>query len=143
MADQDMHELKEPIRVSLKLSTGILTIAGEGIALQMSTDRARRVAFDMMELLSEPGVLASPGSVSDQGWREERPQLRRLVCKKCGCDLDVTMCGYGCELDGIISSERSRDDIEIRVYELLRVEPLPALRLPAPPVSPAQPKDQQ
>jgi hypothetical protein len=76
----------------------------------------------------------SPGSVSDQG--EKRPQIRRLVCKKCGLDIDGTLCSYGCDLDFKSRSERPLAEMEVRIYEFLRAEPLPAS-----PVSPAQLKE--
>lgn len=55
----------------------------------------------------------------------EQPQeIRRLVCKRCGCVIDCGLCGWECPLDNMLASERNRDDMEIRVYVFVRAEQL-------------------
>jgi hypothetical protein len=51
------------------------------------------------------------------------PQIKQTVCKRCGCMIDVGMCGYTCDLDGMDLSERQAADIEIRTYSQTSVEP--------------------
>ncbi len=64
-------------------------------------------------------------SVGTDASGQERPQYKHVVCKRCKCSIDNTMCGYNCDLDGTPLSERSKDDCEIRVYSLFSVEPMP------------------
>lgn len=95
------------------------------------------------------GVAYTPSLVDDAGKAlpagrlvdpsppaKDRPQIKQLVCKRCGCPIDTGLCGYGCEFDSTQASERDPHQMEVRVYEFIGVEPLQAARVdPSPPSS--------
>ena len=56
---------------------------------------------------------------------QPRRELRILTCKRCGCAIDAALCGYECDLDGLVSNARDNDTMEVRVYRFVRSEPLP------------------
>lgn len=58
--------------------------------------------------------------------KSAKNEIHSLFCKKCETAIDECgLCDYGCEFDGLTAAERSKEQIEVRVYEvtLIRTEP--------------------
>jgi hypothetical protein len=100
---------------SWETNEAIRLLEEAGIAYQQRSDMIKPEHFPARERLGDNTSLdASTIAVS---------QIKQTVCKRCGCVIDVGMCGYTCDLDGMDLLERPAADIEIRTYSQTSVEP--------------------
>jgi hypothetical protein len=54
---------------------------------------------------------------------EPKKELRKLVCKECGCEIDDLGCAYDCKFDTVDLSKRDPATLEYHVYVFDRAEP--------------------